>query len=454
MKNLTSGNIYKNFILFAIPMVLAALFSQAYNTIDTIIAGKFLGESGIAAVGATSAFITFVSSVFWGFGTGLSVYVAKLFGAEAYRKLRDDIYGNIMLLVAVELLVSGLILLLRKKIYQLLNVDSAVLAETDRYFIIYMAGFFLVSLNSVGAALMNALGSSAFPFGMSVVSAILNIGGNIFSVTVLEWGTAGIGAATILAAGVVDICYFFKLRQGFRRMGIQNLPVHISLRECRSSWEYSLPVCLQQSVMYLASLAMSPIVNGIGAAATAGYTVVLKIYDINAAVYQNSAKTLSNYAAQSVGARKFENLHKGLRVGLMQGVLFVSPFLLASVFWAEPVCTMFFPDGYAGDGLAYAVLFSRCFLPFILLNLLNNLFHAFYRGVGSMRTLLFATAIGSVSRIGASLLLTPGLGMEGIYLGWVISWLMEVLFTLGVYLTKFRTTEMIRGSIESRSQAR
>lgn len=71
-----------------------------------------------------------------------------------------------------------------------------------------------------------------------------------------------------------------------------------------------------------------------------------------------------------------------------------------------------------------------------------------------MRTLLFATAIGSVSRIGASLLLTPGLGMEGIYLGWVISWLMEVLFTLGVYLTKFRTTEMIRGSIESRSQAR
>ena len=131
MKNLTSGNIYKNFILFAIPMVLAALLSQAYNTIDTIIAGKFLGESGIAAVGATSAFITFVSSIFWGFGTGLSVYVAKLFGALEYRKLRDDIYSNVILLVAVEVVVSGLILLLRKQIYELLKVSIALLSEPE-----------------------------------------------------------------------------------------------------------------------------------------------------------------------------------------------------------------------------------------------------------------------------------------------------------------------------------
>ena len=73
MKDLTKSNMYKTFIIFAVPMVLAGLLNQAYNTVDTIIAGKFLGADGLAAIGATSAFIQLISAVFWGYGIGFSI---------------------------------------------------------------------------------------------------------------------------------------------------------------------------------------------------------------------------------------------------------------------------------------------------------------------------------------------------------------------------------------------
>ena len=94
MKDLTKGNIYKTFLLFAIPMVLSSLLSQAYSTIDTIMAGKLLGDSALAAIGALSPFETFVNSVFWGYGMGVGVYVSHLFGAGAHEKLKQVIVNN------------------------------------------------------------------------------------------------------------------------------------------------------------------------------------------------------------------------------------------------------------------------------------------------------------------------------------------------------------------------
>ena len=88
MKKLTEGNIWKTFILFAIPMVLSGLLSQAYTMIDTMIAGHYLGEEGLAAVGATSSLITFISNLFAGYLVGFGMYLARLFGEGNYEKIR------------------------------------------------------------------------------------------------------------------------------------------------------------------------------------------------------------------------------------------------------------------------------------------------------------------------------------------------------------------------------
>ncbi len=437
MKDLTEGNIYKNFILFAIPLILAGLLSQAYAIIDSMIAGRYLGEAGLAAVGATSAFTALISSIFWGYGMGASIHTAMLFGAKSYRELKTMLYSNGALYIGAGIAISILAILFRLPILDFLKVDAAVRADAEIYFVIYVAGLSLITLNAFGVYTTNALGMSDYPLWMSVLSTVLNIGGNILSVTVLKMGVVGIALSSVFSALVVNICYFIKLRSCFMELGCADFKVKIRLKYTKETLGYGIPSTLQQICMYVASLLVSPIVNGIGASATAAYSIALQIYNINAGIYQNSSKTVTNYTAQCVGAGKKDALSRGVRVGLMQGVLFLTPALVLSAVFAPALCRAFFSGTYTGDALRLSVLFVRFYLPFAMFNMINNLFHSFFRGVKATGLLLFFTALGAVTRIAASLILAKIYGMHGVYAAWVLSWIVEAVWVVIVYFAKY-----------------
>ncbi len=159
--------------------------------------------------------------------------------------------------------------------------------------------------------------------------------------------------------------------------------------------------------------------------------MVQQIYSFIANLYQNSSKTLGNYTAQCVGV--ITQLKKGVRTGFIQGVTFIAVPLFICVFLAEPVCALFFPAGYKGEGLRYAALFAQIYLPFILFNVINNLFHSFYRGTASMKLLVSLTATGAVARIVFSIIFVQFFGMQGVYVGWVLSWVAESVLALWTY---------------------
>lgn len=443
MKDLTKGNIYKTFILFAIPLVLTGFLTMAYNIIDTIIAGRFLGEQGLAAVGATSAFITLASSVVWGFCSGFSMYIAKLFGEKNYKEIKSSIYCNTLIFTFICLTITVFTLVFRNNIYTFLKIDKKIVNDAGLYFCVYMAGWIFIIMNNLGAFIMNAFGISRYPFVLSLISTVMNITGNIVSIVVFKWGVCGVALSTVFAAFVVDVFYVIKIRKCFKDMKVDKCKISFNKKSFTQSVRYSLPVTVQQVVMYISQMLISVFINALGGAATAGYAIVSKIYSLNANIYQNSAKTLSNYAAQSLGARKPKNLTKGLKVGFLQGVIFVLPILLICIFFAPGVCSLFFPSGYADISLTYAINFSRYFLPFIIFNVVNNLFHAFYRGVASMKSLILATTIGSCVNFISSFILVKTYGMYGIFAGWVISWIVEAVFTIAVYVSgKWKTPEI------------
>lgn len=448
MRDLTKGNIYKSFVLFAVPLILSGLLSQAYHVIDTAIAGRFLGEQGLAAIGATSQAIVLVSSVFWGFSTGLGVYIAKLFGAREYSRIRNDIYNSLIIISAVILSISLLLILFDGYILDFLSVDAHIRRDAEIYFDIYIAGLTFIVLNATFIQIMNAMGASSYPLYMSILSAVLNISGNIISVTVFDAGVAGIAIASVFAAVAADAFFLLKLRSNFKKMKLGSERFKLSLSSFSKTLRYGFPSALQQSAMYIASLIMSPIVNGIGADATAGYTVALRINDINSGIYQNSSKTLSNYSAQCIGAKKYEKLSKALFVGLLQGVVFVLPTVILCCVFAYPINAMFFPDGFSGKAFEYAVCFSRYILPFVFVNLINNLFHSFFRGIAAMNYLIIATVIGSVGRIAAGIILSRALGMTGVYIAFIVGWTAEAIFVSVIYLLKLRNSKMIQKFIE------
>lgn len=444
MKDLTKGNIYKTFLLFAVPLILAGFLSQAYSIVDTVIAGRILGADGLAAIGSTSAFVQLISSVFWGYSAGFSIYIAMLFGAKEYKRLKTAVYMNCLCIIAAAILISGAVIIFQNKIFDLLAIDPSVRASAAIYFTVYLAGSVFIFLNNTGVFIMNALGSSSYPLIMSVISTILNVTGNLFAVLVLKMGIAGLAAASVFSAAVVDICYIVKLKKSFAEMGVDKYRVSFDMNVVKRTAVFSFPTMIQQTLMYFASTVISPMVNGIGSAASAAYVICLKVFDINATIFQNSSKSLSNYTAQSIGAGKYGNIRRGLRVGLLQGFVFTLPVLVLTVVCARGFCSIFLPSGSTGDSLDMAVIFARYFMPFILLNMLNNLFHSFYRGVAAMKLLVVATFIGAFSRVIATYFAVNAYAMNGVYLGWVISWVVELVFSLVVYFTGAWKSEDIK----------
>lgn len=435
MKDLTSGNIYKTFVFFAFPLVLSGILSQCYNLIDTVIAGQYLGDHGLAAIGSTSAFITFCSSIFWGYANGASIHIASLFGARKYTDIKQAVYHSLGFSALASFAFGISIVMCSDWILSFLKVDSLILPDAKVYLNIYALGFFMILLNNGFVQTLHSFGVSSFPFYMSLTSALLNISGNILTITVLDMGVEGVALSTVFAAFVVNICHILKLRSCFREMGVLNDKVVFDFQIIRKISSYALPCSIQQLIMYISGLLISPMINGIGSYASAAYTVVHQIQNIVATIFYNSSKIVGTYSAQCVGAGKISQLKKGVRTGLLQSTIYIIIPLFVCAFWAKEVCALFFPEGYTGEGLQYAIIFAQGYLPFIWFNLVNNLFHSFYRGTGSMKLLVSLTTTGSVARFVFSYIFIRLYGMQGVYIGWVLAWISECILAFWTFFT-------------------
>lgn len=432
MKDLTKGNIFKTFFTFGLPLVLSGVLTQAYSLIDSAIAGHFLGEVGLASTSATTPLDTFISSMFWGFCVGFSVYIARLFSSKEYHKLKSAFYTCLVLILTIGTVMGVALILLYEPLADLLKIDGALRKDSFLYFSTLNAGRGVVVLGVLLVFTLNAMGVSGFTFWMSLLSGVLNVAGNILSVILLNMGVTGIALSTLLSSLIVNLLYLLKIRACFKQLG-DTQPVRLKFSYMKNSVPYALPNMAQQSVMYLVGLLVSPLVNGMGVSATASYSVVSHIYNLVANVYQNATRTVSNYSAQCVGSKQYGKIKKGVGVGLLQGFAFGTPFILGCVFFREAVCGIFLKADASALVKEYSYAFCKVYLPFIYFNIVNNLFHALYRGVKAMGHLFFTSLLGAVSRLICSVALIPKMGMEGFYLGWVLSWIIEAVVTTVLY---------------------
>lgn len=433
MKDLTQGNTFRTFFVFGMPLVFSGLLSQSYNIIDTMIAGKCIGEDGLAAVGGTAGLVQLTSAFMWGYSSGFCIYVARMFGDKNYIGIKSCIVYNLLALLAACLLIGGGMLAFRRQIFDILNVEMALLRETSVYFTIYMAGLYFIILNDCFLKIFNAIGDSKMSLYMSLLAAVLNIGGNLLAVAVLKLGVLGLALASVVSAAVVDLCYFLRLMRIFRQMDVLHLSVSFDPVVLSNSAGYAVPTSLQQITMYFSSAAVFPYVNVIGTAATAAYTVVMKIFDINACMYQGATMTVGNYTAQCIGSHKQDQLGRGLAVGAALAACCLVPVLILCAIFPGQISMFFFDKGVNEEAVGHAVLFMRFYLPFLVLNLINNLFHAFYRGVRATGLLILVTFVGAASRIAATVIMAPQSGMSGVFGAWVISWAVEAVVTLILY---------------------
>lgn len=434
MKDLTKGNIYKTFILFSIPLILAGVLSQMFSTVNAIMAGWFF-ENGLAAIGATEPFCTFICSIFWGFNTGVGVAVAKQFGAKQYLDIKRTVSTFFVLIGVAVTGVAVLIAALHPLVFDFLQIDPTLRSDAAGYFIVYMLAVPFIIFNNAYLGIFHAFGISGFSSFTSILSMSLCCIGNVVIVGCFDIGPMGLAISSLIGNAVILVLNMIKLKKCYRELGVADEKMRFDRTMLPELFRYGVPTSFQQMAMYFASMILSPFTNRLGADASAAYSVQTRIVALGTALYFNGSKALGNYASQSIGARQLGNLKKGVKAGFLQGLMLALPSIIVCVLFPKAVASMFLGGEETGMALTYATQFALFCMPFTLFNMVGNLFHSYFRGVGVMRALIVTTLSGSIARIVLTALLVDQYGMYGVFVGWVGSWIVDGGLGLLIYFT-------------------
>lgn len=431
-RDLTVGRAEGLLWKFCLPLFGSILFQQMYNIADSLVAGKFLGEQALAAVGnsyeITLIFLAFAT----GCNIGCSVLASKLFGAKKYGDLKTAVYTVMLFSVALcgVMMLAGLTcgdLLLRA-----IGTPEDIFSDSSTYLRIYVLGLPFLFFYNLSNGIFTALGDSRTPFIFLAISSTANVGVDVLFVTVLPLGVAGVAWATFLCQGLscvaavaVVFVRFVKIRT--------DAPVRpFSLPLLAQFLRVALPSVLQQSFVSVGNIFIQKAVNGFGSAVIAGYSAAVKLNNLAINCFFTIGNGISNYAAQNWGAGKLSRLPEGCRAGSKIILTLAIPITLIFVIFPGSLVGLFMRDP-SETAMTVGITFLRIVAPFYAVIALKLVLDGILRGTAHMKQFMIGTFADLVMRVVLAFVLSNFFGSTGIWCAWPVGWALSTLISFWFY---------------------
>jgi len=433
-RDLTIGNPASVLWKFCLPLFGSVIFQQLYNIADSLVAGKFIGENALAAVG-NSYEITLIFIAFaFGCNMGCSVVVSRLFGAKDCRSVRTAVSTAMLMTGAVCLALMAAGFLFGSSLLHLLRTPEELFADSYLYLRIYILGLPFLFFYNVATGTFSALGDSRTPFVFLALSSTANIAMDILFVAGFRMGVEGVAWATLICQGVSCVlAVFFVLRRlrGLPDAG-EKAPL-FSRHLLRQIVVIAVPSTLQQSFVSVGNLVIQGVINSFGAGVIAGYSASVKLNNLVITSFTTLANGISNYTAQNLGAGRLDRVRKGLTAGLKMVWTLCVPFFLL-YFFAGEVFIRFFMDKPTESALSTGILFLRILSPFYFVVSAKLAADGVLRGTGLMKPFMIATFTDLILRVVLAIFLSrTSLGSAGIWCAWPIGWFLGAALSLLFY---------------------
>ena len=323
-KDMTTGAITPLLVKFTIPLVLGNLFQLTYNAADSIIVGKFVGEDALAAVGTSNPLMTLAILFINGLCLGAGILVSTAYGAGDTQRVERQVSTTAIAGTVFSLVFSALCVLLATPLLRLMQVPEEILPIAVQYLRIVFAGLIFTFFYNFLAATMRALGDSKSALYFLMISAVLNIGGDLFFVEVLGWGSEGCALSTVLSEALCCVLcvVYIQLKVPVLQLGRRWFVFDSSL--LRSTVQYGWTSAMQQATVQLGKIAVQAIVNTLGINAMAAFTAASRVDDFTYMPQQNIAHAMTTLMAQNHGAGKKERVRHGFFCGLRIELIYAS----------------------------------------------------------------------------------------------------------------------------------
>ena len=432
-KDLTVGPAQSVLWRFCLPLFGSIVFQQLYNIADSLIAGKFIGENALAAVG-NSYEITLIFIAFaFGCNIGCSVVVSELFGARDITNMKTSIHTALIASAVLCVVLMGVGFLSSEALLLAIHTPEEVMEDSLLYLEIYILSLPFVFFYNVSTGIFSALGDSKTPFYFLACSSTANIAVDILFVVHFQMGVAGVAWATFLCQGVSCVLALAVIFLRLHRIPAPERSKAFSLPLLKKISLVAVPSILQQSFISAGNILIQGVINGFGPAVMAGYSASIKLNNLVITSFTTLGNGISNYTAQNLGAGKLSRVKEGFGAGLKMVWLLSIPLVL--LYWTcGSSLVRFFIDAPTHAAVQSGAVFLRIVAPFYFVVSAKLVADGILRGASQMRQFMAATFTDLILRVVLAYVLSALMHSSvGIWLSWPIGWTIATVLSLRFY---------------------
>ena len=439
-QNMTSGPITPQLVRFTVPLVLGNLFQLTYNAADSVIVGRLVGEDALAAVGTSNPLMTLAILFINGMCLGAGILVSTAFGAGDYGRLEKQVSTTAIAGGVFSLAFSLLCILLATPLLQLMQVPAEVLPIASSYLRVVFAGLIFTFFYNFLAATLRALGDSQSALYFLMLSAVLNIFGDLFCIAVMGWGVEGAALSTVASEALCCLCcaVYIQIRVPVLRLGKKWLVFEPSL--LRQTVSYGWTTAMQQGTVQLGKLAVQAVVNTMGVSAMAAFTAASRVDDFAYTPQQNIGHAMTTLMAQNRGAGNSDRVRKGFLAGMRIEAVYGLLIMAVCFFGADPIIRLFADDPEVVD---LGVRFLRLVSLFYLFPSATNGIQGGFRGIGKLQITLNSSLLNMGGRVAAAalLVLVFHIDIEALPWSYGVGWVCMLIYELPLLFRLMKNKE-------------
>ena len=426
MKDLSKGNPLKVILQFALPLYIGQLFQLCYGVIDTRVVGSVLGETALAAVGATTALsdllIEFLNGVICGFG----IVIATYFGAKEEKQMKKAIGGTIVIGILFTIIISVGCLLFLPQILRVLNVAPELMPDATAYIQTIIAGLVITALYNIGAVVLRSIGDSFTPLIFLVVSNVLNVVLDYSFVMYAGMGTRRAALATVLSQAVSALLCFIVICKKYPSLKLTKVDIQPQGEMYRQLISKGLSMGFMLSFVLLGSLALQTSINTFGTNTIVAHTAARKITIIFLTPFFVLGTALATYCGQNLGAKEYERIKQGIKSSVLISfawciVVVVLIFAFASIF------IRFVTGSSEEEIVRTATMYLQVNASLYFLPAMICIFRNSMQGFGDTKTPLVSSFIELAGKVLIAWFLTPVIGYWGIIVSEPIVWAVMII---------------------------
>jgi putative MATE family efflux protein len=316
-KDLTKGTPWKRIIEFAIPMLIGNIAQQFYNTADSIIVGKYVGDNALAAVGVSFPILMLLLVLFVGVSTGAGIMVSQYYGAKDREKLSKTIGVSMTLTAIASLIIMVVGPIITRPILSLLNTPDTIFEWSANYLIIFFVGIAGFSYYNILSGILRGLGDSLSALAFLLISTAINVVLDIWFVAGFNMGVAGVALATVIAQVISAILCAIKLAKMKDTFDLNWKMLKLDKEYSKRLIKLGLPSGLTQGIFSIAMIVVQSLTNSFGEMVIACNVIVMRVDGFAMMPNFSFGMAMTTYAGQNIGAKKMDRVEKGTKDGTL-----------------------------------------------------------------------------------------------------------------------------------------